>query len=244
MDEANIHIERDGPITIYTDLIQGSDEWLAARCGVLTASEMDRIITAKTLKVASNDKERQHVYEIAAQRITKYVEPTYVGDAMLRGDADEMEACMIYSQEVAPVSNVGFITNARHGFTLGYSPDALVGDDGLLECKSRIQKYQVQAMVEHVFEGCTTIPTEFVMQCQTGLLVSERKWLDFISYSGGLPMIVIRVYPDPEIQAKIIDAATEFEVRVQRAVTKFQEAFVSGARLFPTERKIYEEMTL
>lgn len=241
----NAHVEIKDNVKIYTDLIQGSDEWFEARLGVLTASEVNKIITAKTLKVASNDKERQHVYEIAAQRISQYVEPTYVGDAMMRGHADEMEACILYAKEIAPVSNVGFITNSKWGFTLGYSPDGLVGPDGLLECKSRIQKYQVQTMVEHVVDGkSASIPDEFMLQCQTGLLVSERKWIDFISYSGGLPMIVIRVYPDPEIQAAVINAATEFELRVQAVVNKFREATDTGARLFPTERKIYEEMTL
>jgi hypothetical protein len=241
----SIHIQRKGSVTVYTDLIQGSDEWLAARCGVLTASEMNKIITAKTLKIASNENERQHVYEIAAQRISQYVEPTYVGDAMMRGHEDEMEACLLYAKEIAPVSNVGFITNDKWGFKLGYSPDALVGDDGLIECKSRIQKYQVQTMVEHVVDGkCASIPPEFMLQCQTGLLVSEREWIDFISYSGGLPMIVIRVWPDPDIQAAIIEAAAHFEKRVSAVVEKFRSAESTAARLFPTERKIYEEMIL
>ena len=78
-------------ITYHRDLIQGSDEWLAARCGLLTASEMKLILTP-TLKIAANDKTRAHVYEIAAQRITRYVEPTYIGDDMLRGQEDEIIA--------------------------------------------------------------------------------------------------------------------------------------------------------
>lgn len=234
-----------GTMRIYDNLTQGSDEWLKARMGILTASEMDRIITAKTLKIASNDKERQHVYEIAAQRISRFVEPTYIGEAMMRGHEDEIEAKLVYGKEIAPVTECGFITNDKWGFTLGYSPDALVGADGLLECKSRVQKYQVRTMVEHVVDdGCLSIPDEFKLQCQTGLMVSEREWLDFISYSGGLPMIVIRVYPDPEIQAAIIEAATEFERRVRIVVSKFMAALDSDARLFPTERKIYEEMTV
>ena len=55
---------------------------MQARCGLLTASEMKLIITP-TLKIASNDKERAHIYELAAQRITNYVEPSYVGDDKL-----------------------------------------------------------------------------------------------------------------------------------------------------------------
>jgi hypothetical protein len=43
------------------------------------------------------------------------------------------------------------------------------------------------------------------------MLVSERPWCDFVSYSGGLPMAVVRVHADTAIQDAIIDAASEFE---------------------------------
>ena len=65
-------------IKYHDDLIQGSDEWHAARCGLLTASEVKLILTP-TLKIANNDKTRAHVYEIAAQRITGYTEPSRKG---------------------------------------------------------------------------------------------------------------------------------------------------------------------
>src|SRR3546814_6407235 len=72
-----------------TDLIQGSEEWLQARCGLLTASEMKLIVTP-TLKAANNDKTRTHLYELLAQRVTGYVEPHYISDDMLRGMDDEI----------------------------------------------------------------------------------------------------------------------------------------------------------
>ena len=56
-------------ITYHNDLIQGSDEWHAARCGLLTASEVKLILTP-TLKIAANDKTRAHVWELLAQRLT------------------------------------------------------------------------------------------------------------------------------------------------------------------------------
>jgi len=134
--------ERGGmTITVHEEVVQGSTEWAAMRCGLLTASEMHLIVTS-TLKAASNDKERSHLYELLAQRITQYVEPSYVSDAMLRGVDDEIEAVNLYSRNYAPAYQVGFITNDRWGFTLGYSPDSLVGNDGQIECKSRKQKYR------------------------------------------------------------------------------------------------------
>lgn len=223
-------------ITYHDAFDQGSEQWLAARCGLLTASEMKHIITP-SLKVANNDKSRAHVFEIAAQRITGFVEPHYISDDMLRGQEDEIEARIAYSARYAPVTEAAFITNNEWGFTIGYSPDGLVGDDGLIECKSRRQKYQVQTLCSG------EVPDEYIIQCQTGLLVTGRAWLDFISYSGGLPMVTIRVEPDPEIQAAIIEAATAFERRVADEIADYH-ANVARLRTVPTIRKIYEEMTI
>lgn len=221
-------------IHYHRDLIQGSEEWLQARCGILTASEMCRIITP-TLKVARNEKASAHLYELLAQRITQYVEPQYVSDDMLRGQQDEIEARALYAKHYAPVEEVGFITNNEWGFTIGYSPDGLVGDDGLIECKSRRQKFQV----ETILSG--EMPGDYWIQVQTGLLVTGRKWCDFISYCGGLPMVTIRVHADDRIQDAIVEAATDFELQLSRLQDAFERGR-DGARLIPTERRIEQEM--
>lgn len=230
-------------IKVYDELEQGSDEWLQARCGLLTASEVKLIITPK-LAVAKNEKTQAHLYELLGQRITRYVEPTYISDDMLRGQMDEIEARQLYDEQIEKTHTVGFITNDKWGFTIGYSPDWLVGEDGAGECKSRRQKYQVQTIIEHVHDGdSTTIPTDYLLQCQTGLAVSERKWIDFVSYHGGLPMVVIRQYPDPVIQDAIINAAGEFEAELAGKLADFRDAFGrDNARMFDTERRIEQEM--
>jgi hypothetical protein len=226
-------------VSYYSDIVQGSDEWLAARSGLLTASEMKLIVTP-TLKPASNDKERAHLYELLAQRITKHVEPRYISDDMLRGQEDEIEARFAYEKEYGKVLQVGFITNDKWGFTIGYSPDGLVGSVGLLECKSRAQKHQIRTLVDYV--SADTIDPDFMLQCQTGLLVTERKWIDLVSYCGGLPMATVRVWPDAKIQEAIIEAATAFESRLNAAYEKYQSLLASDKRLIPTERKITQEM--
>ncbi|API58069.1 YqaJ-like viral recombinase [Tardibacter chloracetimidivorans] len=225
-------------ITHYPLMIQGSDEWLQIRCGLLTASEMKLIVTP-TLKIASNDKERAHLYELLAQRITGYVEPHYVSDDMLRGQDDEIEARALYAKNYALVQEMGFITNDRWGFTIGYSPDGLVGDDGAIEAKSRRQKYQVQTVIENLSNE--TVPADFAIQLQTGLLVSERRWIDFISYSGGLPMAVIRVFPDPIVQDAIVNAAGEFEARLLKRMDEYHAA-ISARKLVQTKRRVEQEM--
>jgi hypothetical protein len=226
-------------IIYHPELDQGSEEWLAARCGLMTASEMKFILTP-TLKAASNDKERAHLWELAGQRISGYVEPHYIGDDMLRGHEDEVEAIRLYQINYAKVRHIGFMTNDRWGFTLGYSPDGLVDDDGLVEAKSRRQKFQIQHIVENVPKQ--GIFPEFMMQAQVGLLVSERAWIDHISFSGGLPMSTVRIYPDPVLRDAIINVAGAFEKRIAAAIARYHEVLASDAHLIQTERRIEQEM--
>ena len=226
-------------IIYYKEMIQGSEAWHSIRCGVPTASEMKLLVTP-TLKVAANEKERAHMWELLAQRLTKHVEPRYISDDMLRGQDDEIEAVALYAKTYEPVERVGFVTNDRWGFTIGYSPDALVGNDGLVECKSRGQKYQIQTIVDYV--SADKIDPDFMIQVQTGLMVSERKWCDLISFCGGLPMATVRVYPDEKIQAAILEAVTAFEERLAIAMRKYGEVVSSSKRLIPTIRRITEEI--
>lgn len=51
-----------GPV-IHSDLIQGSDEWLEARRGIITASEVKLILTP-TLKVARTLSIHQQIEEM------------------------------------------------------------------------------------------------------------------------------------------------------------------------------------
>lgn len=218
----------------FPELIQGSDEWFATRCGILTASEMKFIITPKKLEYAQNDKEKAHLYELAAQIINEYVEPTYIGDDMLRGQDDESYARETYHENYAPVEICGFITNDGFDFVMGYSPDGLVGEDGQIECKSRKQKYQMETISTGI------IPEEYIIQLQTGLLVSGRKWCDFISYSGGMPMFVKRVYPDEKMQEAIKNVAKTFHQKLDKIIVDYADKIVG---LIPTER-VPREITL
>lgn len=214
----------------YNDYLQGTEEWYLARCGLITASEVKNILTPK-LKIANNDKVRANLYELVAQRYSKFVEPSYINDAMERGYQDEVKARIIYQDTYSPdegVKEMGFITNDKWGFTIGYSPDGLVGDNGLIEIKSRCQKYQVQTIIEN------QVPEEHIIQVQTALLVSERKWLDYISFCAGLPMFIIKVYPDKEIQEKIIEACIDFENKAKSLLAILKH---NTAGLVTTERE-------
>jgi hypothetical protein len=229
------------PVRLH-DAEQGSDEWHALRCGVLTASHVKDIVTP-TLKLAANDKTRALANKVAIQRITGFPEETFTTDTMLRGHIDEDVARRIYSEKYDIVTEIGFITNDRLPF-LGYSPDGLVGSDGLIEVKSRAPHLHLASIVENEETAGGAVPKEFMAQIQAGLLISGRAWCDFLSFSHGLPMMRVRVFPDENYQAAIAQAAAEFEETVKGIIAVYEDAASQDFDYTPTERIDYEGMIL
>lgn len=204
-------------LTLHPDLIQGTDEWHAARCGIVTASVVGKLLTP-TLKVAANEGSRGVALTLAAERITGHVDPTYVGSEMWRGHEDEPLARDAYSEHYAPVTEVGLMVRDDWGYRIGYSPDGLVGDDGLIEVKSRLQKIHLRTILDGF------APAEHMAQMQTGLLVSGREWIDYVSFSGGMPLWVKRVTPDETWFAAILAAVAAFESAAADIVARYQAA--------------------
>jgi len=188
---------------------QNTDEWLQLRLGIITASNVNKIVTA-TGKPAKNESMRQYAAQLAAQRITKRIEDNFQTWDTLRGHLQEDIARDYYSDNYAPVEKCGFITNDSLGFTIGCSPDGLVDCDGGIEIKSRLAKFQVETIV------ADEVPREFVNQVQTFLLVSGRDWCDFVQYSNGMPLYVKRVTVDPVRREAIVNAMMEFEEEIER----------------------------
>lgn len=218
------------------DVEQGTDEWLEARRGIITASVVGQLVTPRTIKAAANADQRALVAELAAERITGWVADSYVGGDMLRGWEDEPRARDLYAEHYNPVTECGLmIREFARGARLGYSPDGLVGDDGLIEIKSRLPKKHVATVLAN------EVPSENMAQIQAGLLVSGRDWCDYISYSGGLALWIIRVYPDGRWHDAITEAITTAEDAIASMVTAYTAA---TAGLPMTERTTYDELEL
>lgn len=222
-------------LTTMPDLIQGSDEWLAQRRGMVTASVVGQLVTASTLKVANNDYSRGLTALLVAERITGWTDPVYVSDDMLRGTLDEPVARDLYSQHFAPVTETGFMVRDDWGFQIGYSPDGLVGDDGLIEVKSRRQKKHLATIL------ADAVPAENMAQIQAGLLVSGRAWCDYVSFCGGMPLWRKRVEPDERWADAIVAAVAAFEDAAEHMTSTYRAAVVG---MPATERTVYQEMVI
>jgi len=205
-------------LRILPDLEQGSPEWHDQRRGMVTASVVGQLVTP-TLKVASNDYSRGLTALLAAERISGYTDPTWMNADMMRGVEDEPRARDAYAEHFGvTVETVGFMVRETENWCLGYSPDGLIGENGLIEIKSRRQKKQLQTIL------ADEVPAENMAQLQAGLLVSGRGFIDYVSYCGGLPLYVKRVLPDDAWFDAITAAVTAFEENVTEMVAAFRNA--------------------
>ena len=219
----------DPRLTVYRELEQGTEEWLAARCGILTASTIGQLITPKTVKTANNDYSRALTTALVAERITGYVEPIIPSRDMERGTLDEPYARAAYAKHMGvDVDEIGFMVRDFDGHRLGYSPDGMVGNDGLIEIKSRRQKKHLDTIL------ADEVPLENMAQIQTGLLVSGRAWCDYVSYCGGMPLYIKRVLPEPRWITAILNALFQFE----RDALEMQRAYEDAVRGLPVTERI------
>lgn len=163
---------------------QNTPEWFAVRLGVPSASNFDKIIT---LKGDPSKQSEKYLFKLAGEKVSGKQEDGYQNASMLRGIEIESEAKQMYELvKGVMVESVGFCT--LDGF--GCSPDGLVGDEGLIEIKCPT----IAVHVEYLLDG--RLPSEYFQQVQGQLLVTGRKWTDFISYYPGLKPLIVRVYPD------------------------------------------------
>lgn len=170
------------------------------------------------IEPASNDVSRSITALLVSERITGWTEEGWISDAMWRGIIEEPLARAKYAEHHhVAVEEIGFMVRDDWGFRIGYSPDGLVGDDGLIEIKSRAPKSQVATVISgHP-------PAENMAQLQCGLLVSGRKWIDYISYAGGMALWRRRVFPDERWFRAIIRAVGVFESNAAEMVRLYAE---------------------
>jgi hypothetical protein len=203
-------------LTIYRDLEQGSQDWLDARCGILTASNVGKLVTP-TLKQSDSEIARGLIETLVAERITGHVEYVHPSFDMQRGTLDEPYARDMYAEHHAPVEEIGFAVLEIEGAKIGASPDGLVGDKGGLEIKSRKPRTQLTTILSG------KIPTANLAQIHACMLVLDRDWWDYASYAGGWPLYVQRVHRDPLWDAAILEAATAFETKAAALIDTYTQ---------------------
>lgn len=193
------------------DFEQMSEEWFAARCGIPTASNFDKIITTK----GEPSKQRQkYLYRLAGEAVSGKAEETYQNAAMLRGIEMEQEARSLYElSKDEDVQQVGFCL-ADDGY--GASPDGLVGDKGSLEIKCPTIAVHVEYLLAN------KLPTAYFQQVQGQLFVAEREWCDFVSYYPSIKPLIIRVNRDEVFIRKLETELKGFTEELKQIINKIK----------------------
>lgn len=173
---------------------QGTPGWIKARIGIPTSSNFDCIITTKGEPSKQREK---YLYTLAAEKVSGMKEESYQNFAMQKGIEREAESRRMYElMSGNTVTEVGLCYQDERKLW-GASPDGLIGDDGAFEVKNPT----AAVAVGYLLEG--KLPTSYFVQVQGQLLVTGRKWVDFMSFYSGLRPLIIRVEPDKVFQVKL-----------------------------------------
>lgn len=168
---------------------QRSKEWWDARRGVPSASQFGDIMTPKTMKASAS--QEGYICRLIAEKYANVwpQENIYVSPAMQAGidGEDFARAWYAFDQDV-DVQQVGFVLSDCGRY--GCSPDGLIGDDGGLEIKIPDTETHAGYLLRN------ELPSKYACQVHGCLIVTGRKWWDFMSYSSELPVFRIRVEPD------------------------------------------------
>jgi hypothetical protein len=202
-----------GHIMEHINATQGTPEWFAARLGIPTASNFSTILPSGRGGGESKTR-RTYMLKLIGERMTGEMVDSYTNAHMERGKEMESEARFAYEfMRETECQRVGFIKN----FGAGASPDSLVGDNGLVEIKTKLPHLQLEVILSD------EMPSEHWAQVQGQLWVSEREWCDFVSYWPKLPLFTKRIYRDdkyinqklwPEVQ-KFINEMNELQEKIK-----------------------------
>lgn len=186
---------------------QGTPEWYAAKCGRISASNMDAVLAKGQGKTR-----KAYLMRLLAERLSGIPQETYQNGAMQWGIETELLAREFYELDtLTAVEQVGFIEVNEY---LGCSPDGLIGDDGGVEFKCPLTSTHIQ----YLLDG--GMPAEYKKQIQSSLWMTGRKWWDFVSFDPRLPLksrlFCVRVERDEKL-------IKEIQIEVELFVEELKE---------------------
>ncbi|EJF79968.1 lambda exonuclease family protein [Bartonella doshiae] len=201
---------------IIINCIQGTAEWYQARNGLITASLFEMVV-AQTKQGQKTSKYHAVMMKLAGERITGKAVEEGTTLAMRRGTELEPSARQLY----------GTLTHTKPeciGFVLaddrrkGFSPDAFIGTNGLLEIKTK----KPEILIPHFYQK--SFPEEHKAQCQGGLWIAQREWIDLMLYWPDMPPLIKRAYRDEAYIRKLESEINHFNEALEKMVQQIKHA--------------------
>ncbi|MCJ8518972.1 putative phage-type endonuclease [Pseudorhizobium tarimense] len=188
------------------EIIQGSPEWHALRCGKVTASRVADVVTRT--KSGWGASRANYAAELIAERLTGVTAEGFTNAAMQWGTDQEPAARASYEfLHDVTVEQVAFVVHPSIP-DAGASPDGLVGESGLVEIKCPNTATHIDTLIKQ------TVPAKYVTQMMWQMACTGRKWCDFVSYDPRLPeamqVFVTRIMRDDAVIAELEDEVRKF----------------------------------
>jgi hypothetical protein len=202
---------------------QRSEEWFAARCGSLGASQLNEALaTTKNGWGASRENLKNR---IIAERLTGTPTESFTNAAMQWGVDQEDNARKAYEAHTGTFVDemgIAFHPVLKHTHA---SPDGLVGDDGLLEIKCPNTTTHIETLKSQ------KVPSKYMNQMLWQMRCVDRQWCDYVSFDPRLPqhlqLFVKRVERDDvaiaELEAKVAEFLTEVECEIDELNRRFSD---------------------
>ena len=212
---------------------QGTPEWLALRAGIVTASNVHKIITPKTMKLSEQHKgymARLLLEWVVGKPILDEEETTW----MRAGTDQQDQALRAYSfQQRVTATAAGFYTTDDG--LIGASPDGLADSAGLVELKGRKPELHLASLIWKDEFTAGHNP-----QVQTQLYVCEdREWDDLNCYplaESPIPPFTVRCYRDPKWTAVLGPVLRQFNDGLLEKRLWLEREFGPFVRTAPKDR--------
>lgn len=206
-------------LTIYDTLEQGTDEWVQARCGLITASTVGKLLTSKW-ETAHNETSRGLIEKLALERVTgrvQYMHPTF---DMQRGTFLEEDARNIFDERYGSVYEVGFGRVDADGYSYGASPDGLTPEDegGGLEIKCPKPGTHFRTILED------KVPPIYLPQIHMNMLVFDREWWAFMSHDPGQPPFVARLHRSETWDQLLMSTLRDADEAIETVVAQYEDS--------------------
>jgi hypothetical protein len=207
-------------------MIQGSEAWLAARCGRVTASRIaDLMARTKTGWGASR---ANYMAELVCERLSGQPAAFFVNDAMRTGPNRSRAPAPPTPRGMAwTCFEVGFVPHPEIAMA-GASPDGLVGDEGLVEIKCPNSATHLDTLTSGA------VPEKYLLQMQFQMACVGRDWCDFASFDPRLPermqLWVKRVPRDVSLILSIESEVAAFLAELDAKLAKLDALFPANAR--------------
>lgn len=192
---------------------QNTDEWRELRLGHFTSSELSKLLTKPKSGEGVSKTAEAYIYDKIAEELTNgtCLDYTQIDTKETRwGHEFEPAAREAYEQAMGvEVELCGFI---EHSPSFGGSPDGLVGEDGGIEIKCPFNSaVHARYLMMRKAEDLKALKPEYYTQIQGNLLVTGRKWFDFVSFdprvqNPAFQLMVLHIPRDEKMIAEIVEA--------------------------------------